>query len=57
VSEPQPTRPTGGDYAPSPAARLAFFQRAGGIVTPMLTAILAFFIGGLAVLVTGHNPF
>jgi general nucleoside transport system permease protein len=57
VSEPQPTRPTGGDYAPSPAARLAFFQRAGGIVTPMLTAILAFLIGGLAVLVTGHNPF
>jgi ABC-type uncharacterized transport system permease subunit len=57
VSEPQPTRPTGGDYAPSPAARLAFFQRAGGVVTPMLTAILAFFIGGLAVLVTGHNPF
>ena len=57
MSEPQPTRPTGGDYAPSPAARLAFFQRAGGIVTPMLTAILAFLIGGLAVLVTGHNPF
>jgi ABC-type uncharacterized transport system permease subunit len=41
---------------PSVAARLAFYQRAGGIVTPVLTAILAFFIGGLVVVATGHNP-
>jgi general nucleoside transport system permease protein len=41
---------------PSVAARLAFYQRAGGIVTPLLTAILAFLIGGIVVLVSGHNP-
>jgi len=52
-----PQQPGGGDYAPSPAARLALFQRAGGIVTPLLTTILAFLMGGLAVLATGKNPF
>ena len=42
---------------PSVAARLAFYQRASGIVTPILTAVVAFFIGGLVVLVTtGENP-
>jgi general nucleoside transport system permease protein len=39
------------------AARLAFYQRAGGIATPLATALLAFMIGGLLVLATGHNPF
>ncbi len=49
--------PTGGGQIPSVAARLAFYQRAGGIVTPLLTAVLAFFVGGLVVLVTtGKNP-
>jgi len=38
------------------AARLALFQRAGGIVTPVITAVIAFLIGGLVVLATGHNP-
>jgi general nucleoside transport system permease protein len=48
---------TGGDYAPSVAARLAVWQRAGGIVVPLLTTVLAFFIGGLVVLATsGKNP-
>jgi simple sugar transport system permease protein len=47
----------GGEYAPSVAARLALYQRAGGIVTPLLTAVVAFLIGGLVVLVTtGKNP-
>jgi simple sugar transport system permease protein len=42
---------------PSPAARLAFYQHAGGLVTPLVTTVLAFFIGGLVVLVvTGKNP-
>ena len=42
---------------PSFAARFALYQRAGGIITPVLTALLAFFIGGLVVLVTtGKNP-
>ncbi|MBA2462900.1 MAG: ABC transporter permease [Actinobacteria bacterium] len=47
----------GGDYAPSVAARLALWQRAGGLAVPLLTTILAFLIGGLVVLVTsGKNP-
>ncbi|HET7567193.1 MAG TPA: ABC transporter permease [Gaiellaceae bacterium] len=52
----QPQR-EGGDYAPSVAERLAFYQRAGGIVTPVLTALIAFLIGGLVVLASGSNPF
>jgi simple sugar transport system permease protein len=48
---------TGGDYAPSVAARLAIWQKAGGVVVPLLTTLLAFLIGGLVVLVTsGKNP-
>jgi ABC-type uncharacterized transport system permease subunit len=43
-------------YAPSVAKRLAFYQRAGGIVTPVLTAVFAFLMGGIVVLATGHNP-
>jgi ABC-type uncharacterized transport system permease subunit len=43
-------------YAPSVAKRLAFYQRAGGIVTPVLTAVFAFLMGGVVVAVTGHNP-
>ena len=39
------------------AARLALWQRAGGVVTPFLTTIFAFFMGGLVVLViSGKNP-
>jgi simple sugar transport system permease protein len=59
VSEPSPEvprQPTGGDYAPSVAERLAVYQRAGGIITPLLTTIFAFLMGGLVVLATGHNP-
>jgi general nucleoside transport system permease protein len=42
---------------PSLAARFALYQRAGGIITPLLTALFAFFVGGLVVLVTtGKNP-
>jgi ABC-type uncharacterized transport system permease subunit len=44
-------------YAPSVAERLAFYQRAGGVITPLFTVLLAFFAGGLVVLATGHNPF
>jgi general nucleoside transport system permease protein len=52
---PQP--PHGGDYAPSVAERLAFYQRAGGVLTPVVTTVIAFFIGGIVVAATGHNPF
>jgi ABC-type uncharacterized transport system permease subunit len=53
-SEPLATDPEA--YAPTVARRLAFYQRAGGIVTPLLTAVFAFFMGGIVVLATGHNP-
>jgi len=43
-------------YAPSVAKRLAFYQRAGGIITPILTAVFAFLMGGVVVAATGHNP-
>jgi len=43
-------------YAPSVAKRLAFYQRAGGIITPILTAVFAFLMGGIVVAATGHNP-
>jgi general nucleoside transport system permease protein len=33
------------------------YQRAGGIITPLITALFAFFVGGLVVLATtGKNP-
>jgi ABC-type uncharacterized transport system permease subunit len=51
-----PPQPTGGDYAPSPLNRFAVWQRAGGVMLPLTTAILAFAIGGLVVLATGKNP-
>jgi ABC-type uncharacterized transport system permease subunit len=39
------------------ASRLSGYLRGGGIITPLLTALIAFFIGGLVVALTGHNPF
>jgi general nucleoside transport system permease protein len=54
-----PPPPPGADpesYAPSVAKRLAFYQRAGGIVTPFITAIFAFLLAGTVVGATGHNP-
>jgi general nucleoside transport system permease protein len=56
VDEEVPAAAAGG-YAPSVAARMAAFQRAGGVLTPVLTAFVAFLMGGLVVLVTtGKNP-
>jgi simple sugar transport system permease protein len=51
-----PGAPHGGDYAPSVLARFAVWQRAGGVALPLVTAMLAFVIGGLVVLGTGKNP-
>jgi ABC-type uncharacterized transport system permease subunit len=46
-----------GEGIPSPAQRLALWQKAGGIATPLMTAVIAFFIGGLVILgTTGKNP-
>jgi simple sugar transport system permease protein len=43
--------------APESAAdRLAQWHKAGGVVAPVVTALLAFLVGGLVVLATGSNP-
>jgi ABC-type uncharacterized transport system permease subunit len=53
VSAPEP-----GSAAPvTVAGRLSTYLRGGGIITPIITVLLAFVVGGLVVLVTGHNPF
>ena len=38
------------------ASQLSGYLRGGGIITPLATALIAFFIGGLVVAVTGSNP-
>ena len=38
------------------ASRLGVALRAGGIITPIITVLVAFLVGGLVVLLTGHNP-
>ena len=42
--------------AQTPASRLAGYLRGGGVIVPLLTTVLAFFIGGLVMLVTGQDP-
>jgi ABC-type uncharacterized transport system permease subunit len=42
--------------AQTPASRLAAYVRGGGVVVPVLTAGLAFVLGGLVVLITGNDP-
>ena len=57
AATPSPSEEPGEGQVPTVAQRLALYQRAGGIVTPLITTIFAFFIGGLVVLfVTGNNP-
>ena len=48
--------PEGTEPGDSFAARVSLRQRSGGIIVPVLTALIAFLIGGLVVLATGHNP-
>jgi len=55
VNEP-PETPEEAAETGTLAARIALKQRAGGIVVPVMTALLAFLIGGFVVLATGHNP-
>jgi general nucleoside transport system permease protein len=51
-----PETPAQAESSGTLAARFALKQRAGGVIVPLLTAIVAFLIGGLVVLATGHNP-
>jgi general nucleoside transport system permease protein len=55
---PAPPEPEPGEStAQTLAGRLALYQRAGGLVTPLITTVFAFIIGGLVVLVVTHkNP-
>jgi general nucleoside transport system permease protein len=60
--EPEAGQALAGEGGPeaaaiTPAARLAAYMQGGGIIVPVLTALLAFLVGGLVILVTGHNPF
>ena len=58
-ADPQPPEPAAPEEAPGTnnlAASVALKQRAGGLIVPVLTALIAFLIGGLVVLATGHNP-
>jgi simple sugar transport system permease protein len=57
--DPQNTPPVSPEQAASTGTlitRISLKQRAGGIVVPILTALIAFVIGGLVVLATGHDP-
>jgi general nucleoside transport system permease protein len=61
TEEPKAGQALAGEAGPeaaavTPAARLAAYVQGGGIFVPVLTAVLAFLIGGLVILVTGHNP-
>jgi simple sugar transport system permease protein len=38
------------------ASRLSGFMRGGGILVPVVTALIAFLVGGIVVLATGANP-
>jgi general nucleoside transport system permease protein len=56
---PEPPAPPPDEDAPESstlAGNVALKQRAGGLIVPVLTACIAFLIGGLVVLATGHNP-
>jgi ABC-type uncharacterized transport system permease subunit len=55
-NEAVPLPPEGVPPGSPLAARLALRQRAGGVVVPLVTALIAFLISGLVVLATGHNP-
>ena len=53
-----PTPEAPGEGAPQTVAgRLSGYLRGGGIITPFLTALLAFAVGGLVVALTGKDPF
>jgi general nucleoside transport system permease protein len=44
------------EIAVTPAARMAAYIRGGGVIVPVITALLAFLLGGVAVLLVGKDP-
>ena len=53
---PLPESPDGELNTGTLIATLALKQRAGGVAVPAATVLVAFVMGGLVVLATGHNP-
>jgi general nucleoside transport system permease protein len=52
VTPPAPPPETEEVYS----VRAGIYERAGGVLVPLAATVLAFLIGGLVVLITGHNP-
>jgi simple sugar transport system permease protein len=53
VSVTPPAQPPEGEVH---QLRTGIYERAGGFLVPLAATVLAFLIGGLVVLITGHNP-
>ena len=53
MSQPPPQEP---DLQGARAVAYWFSTRAGGILVPLAAAVLAFFVAGIVVAATGHNP-
>jgi len=53
VSATPPAQPPEGEVHQLQAG---IYERAGGFLIPLAATVLAFLIGGLVVLITGHNP-
>jgi general nucleoside transport system permease protein len=53
VSVTPPAQPPEGEVH---QLQTGIYERAGGFLVPLAATVLAFLIGGLVVLITGHNP-
>jgi general nucleoside transport system permease protein len=49
--------PVGEAAASTVASRMAGYLRGGGVIVPVVTALLAFAVGGIVVLLSGSDPF
>jgi simple sugar transport system permease protein len=56
MADPEVLAPVAAEDVNTPPALPASYLRGGGVTVPLLTALIAFLIAGLVVLVTGHNP-
>jgi general nucleoside transport system permease protein len=56
LAPPPPEVPEGGQAGLSVSGLAGFYERAGGLAVPLAATVVAFLIGGLVVLITGHNP-
>ena len=56
MTEPVAPEPSEEGTPTTTAGRLMLRQRVGGIIPPIITAIFAFFMGGIVIAASGHNP-